>query len=330
MTVVFVTGMTIFNVLFLSYLNKPTDSQRDRRLLGSYLEALQEGSDYSASSVLLRGDWSVDAGFSSGAQETRFVIIESSKLLNTNNPLSNTLPTREGLLIYKVQEGDNLSRIAANFGISLNTILWANENLRASLIRPGQEITILPVTGVLHQIEEGETIESIANQYNLSVEKILNANPNLIPAKLSLSSTIIIPDSRPSRSAGLSSLSSLPNLPGYFAIPTTGWNWGRLHNYNAVDIANACGTPIYAAAEGLVVEERSSGWNDGYGGYIVLEHPNGTRTKYAHNSRNTVSVGDYVLKGDQIGLIGNTGYTHGPTGCHLHFEIKGARNPFVK
>jgi lysostaphin len=122
----------------------------------------------------------------------------------------------------------------------------------------------------------------------------------------------------------------LPSLPGFFAIPTTGWNWGKLHNNNAIDIANACGTPIYAAAEGLVVEEFSNGWNDGYGKYIVIEHPNNTRTKYAHNQRNLVSVGDYVLKGDQIGVIGNTGLTHGPTGCHLHFEVKGARNPFSK
>jgi lysostaphin len=122
----------------------------------------------------------------------------------------------------------------------------------------------------------------------------------------------------------------LPDLAGYFAIPTTGWNWGRLHKYNAVDIANACGTPIYASAEGLIVEAASSGWNEGYGEYIVIEHPNGTKTKYAHNRKIMVSIGDYVLKGDQIAEIGNTGFTHGPTGCHLHFEIFGAKNPFAK
>ena len=169
-----------------------------------------------------------------------------------------------------------------------------------------------------------------ARAESLSIDKILNANPSLIPSKLSIRSTIIIPDSRPIRSGQLSSLYRLPDLPGYFAIPTTGWNWGRLHNYNAVDIANACGTPIYAAAEGLVIKERSSGWNEGYGKYIVIEHPNSTKTKYAHNQKNVVSIGDYVLKGDQIAVIGNTGFTHGPTGCHLHFEVRGAKNPFAK
>ena len=114
------------------------------------------------------------------------------------------------------------------------------------------------------------------------------------------------------------------------SIPTTGWNWAKLHNYNAVDIANACGTPIYSSAEGLVVESSNGDWNEGYGRYIVIEHPNNTKTKYAHNQKNLVSVGDYVAKGDQIAVIGNTGLTHGPTGCHLHFEVNGARNPFAK
>ena len=113
-------------------------------------------------------------------------------------------------------------------------------------------------------------------------------------------------------------------------MPTTGWNWGRLHNYNAVDIANACGTSIYAAAEGLVIDEKSFGWNGGYGHYVDIEHPNGVITRYAHTEKNSVSVGDYVAQGDVIAYIGNTGLTHGVTGCHLHFEVRGARNPFTK
>ncbi len=123
---------------------------------------------------------------------------------------------------------------------------------------------------------------------------------------------------------------TLPDLGGYFSIPTSGWNWGHLHSYNAVDIANACGTPIYAAAEGTVAESNDGSWNDGYGSYIVINHPNNVSTKYSHNKKNFVSIGQYILRGDLIAYIGNTGNTHGPTGCHLHFEVRGAKNPFAK
>ncbi|MDO8430023.1 MAG: M23 family metallopeptidase [bacterium] len=325
MTVVFVVAMSAFNLIFIGYLNQST------RISGTSLlnqDLFQENLTYTGLASA-EGLGMVDSSFGGEAKETRFIIIESDSLLNSGNPLSNILPTREGLIIYKIQKGDNLSRIAANFGISLNTILWANNDLKVNSLKPGQEIVILPVTGILHQVQEEETLESISAKYEVALQRILNANPVLVPAKLSAGATIIIPDSSPIRN-NQSSLTKLPNLAGYFSIPTTGWNWGQLHNYNAVDIANACGTPIYAAAEGLVVEESSGGWGEGYGTYIVIEHPNGTKTKYGHNQKNLVSVGDYVLKGDQIGTIGNTGLTHGPTGCHLHFEVKGAKNPFSK
>jgi len=115
-----------------------------------------------------------------------------------------------------------------------------------------------------------------------------------------------------------------------FVLPARGWNWGILHDFNAVDIAAACGNSVYAAEEGLVVEVISdNSWNNGYGNYIVIEHPKNIKTRYAHTLKNLVKVGDYVLKGQQIALIGNSGNTHGASGCHLHFEVYGAKNPFA-
>lgn len=257
-----------------------------------------------------------------------FVVIDGDSVLNAGNPLSTILPTRDGLLAYKVQKGDTLSKIASNFGISLNTIFWANSSV-GNNIRPGQELVILPVSGVLHQIEEGETIDSIAEFYVVPASKILQYNKQAA-GKLKIGSTLVIPDAKPKKTFATASLADLPNYPGYFILPTTGWNWSKLHYFNGVDIANACGTPIYAAAEGLVVKQNESGWNDGYGGFVELEHPNGAITKYAHTQKNLVAIGDYVLQGDIIARIGNTGNVHGPTGCHLHFEIHGAKNPFAK
>lgn len=117
--------------------------------------------------------------------------------------------------------------------------------------------------------------------------------------------------------------------------PTKGLNWGVPHPQNAVDIANKCGTPVYAAAEGLVIFDEdfgsgASGWNGGYGIFLLVEHPSGVRTRYAHLKTAAIAVGDHVERGDYIGTMGSTGNVRGETGCHLHFEVLGAKNPFLK
>lgn len=255
-----------------------------------------------------------------------FVIVDSTFLINSGNSLSNIFSTRDGLMIYKVKSGDTLSSIAAHFGISLNTIFWANQELnKRGFLRTGQELVILPVSGVLHQVKEGETLSSIAAHYGSDQKRVAQFNKKIV-----VGSTVIIPDAKPNQETlEYNNTKNLPNISGYLTIPTTGWNWGHLHYNNAIDIANACGTPIYAAAEGLVTQS-AQGWNQGYGSVIVIEHPNGVSTRYAHMKENVVSEGQYVLKGDSIGYMGNSGNTHGPTGCHVHFEVVGAQNPFAK
>jgi murein DD-endopeptidase MepM/ murein hydrolase activator NlpD len=74
-----------------------------------------------------------------------------------------------------------------------------------------------------------------------------------------------------------------------------------------------------------VIVSKSSGWNGGYGQYVVIRHNNGSQTLYAHLSQNYVGVGAYVAQGEAVGAMGNTGRS---TGTHLHFEVRGARNPF--
>lgn len=246
------------------------------------------------------------------------------------SPLSNVSLNRNGLMNYKVLAGDTLSGIAAKFGVSIETLKWANPGLK-NLINPGQELVVLPVTGILYQVRDGDSVEGVLNRYGVSFETFKKYNPAYQEA-FSKGKTVILPYTQPLRE--LASISryaqGLPDLRTYFALPARGWNWGELHDFNAVDIADACGRPIYAAAEGLVIEESGSNrWNDGYGNYVLIEHPNGTKTRYAHTLKNLVTVGDYVAQGDQVGLIGNTGNTHGPTGCHLHFEVYGAKNPFA-
>ncbi len=112
--------------------------------------------------------------------------------------------------------------------------------------------------------------------------------------------------------------------------PTIGWNWGQSHAFNAVDIANRCNTPIYAAKEGIIIEAASdNSWNNGYGNFITIEHSNKIETLYAHLEKVEAQIGQYVKEKELIGYMGSTGNTDGPTGCHLHFEVHGAENPLA-
>ncbi len=268
---------------------------------------------------------------SSDDQVAGFVIDELASIEVSEGVFGGGLPGRDGLLVYTVAKGDNLSKIAQKFGISLDTILNANRDVRGKALKIGQELVILPVSGVIHLVREGDTIDAIASRYQVLPADITRGNKEkILSGVLPVGEQILIPGAKV-QSTNYAVDSSLPNLAGYFAPPTTGWNWGQVHENNAVDIANACGTSIFAAAEGLVEKVGSIGlWNGGLGGYVQIEHPNGTETLYAHLSTIVVSVGDYVGQKKEIGIMGNTGNVHGPTGCHLHYEVHGARNPLVK
>ncbi|MBD2040543.1 peptidoglycan DD-metalloendopeptidase family protein [Microcoleus sp. FACHB-672] len=128
----------------------------------------------------------------------------------------------------------------------------------------------------------------------------------------------------------------LPKSPAYFngynwpaqGVLTSGygWRWGRMHA--GIDIAGAIGTPIMAAASGVVTY---AGWDEGgYGNLVEIKHPDGSMTRYAHNDRILVRQGQQVEQGEQISEMGSTGFSTGP---HLHFEIHqpggGAENPMA-
>lgn len=268
-----------------------------------------------------------------GVEEPDLVSITNENTITAVNPvLTNFSDTRSGVATYIVQSGDNLSFIAADFGVSTNSIIWANKLKDVDSIQPGQEIKIPPVSGVIHIVKKGDTIESIAEKYKGNVEEIIEFNVLPSDGAVEIGKEIVIPEGqivvpRIYAKSSRQRFTHLPNLTGYFLLPTNGFNWGRIHGRNAVDIANACGTPIYAAATGNVATALSSGWNGGGGKVIKILHSNGTETLYAHLSRVLVSRGENVSQGRLIGLMGSTGRS---TGCHLHFEVHGARNPLAK
>ena len=94
--------------------------------------------------------------------------------------------------------------------------------------------------------------------------------------------------------------------------------------HKGVDLAAPTGTQIHAAAAGKVLIARN-GYNGGFGNYVVIQHPNGTKTLYAHMSRLGTSTGAQVEQSSVIAYVGSTGRSTGP---HLHFEVLGGKNPF--
>jgi peptidoglycan hydrolase-like protein with peptidoglycan-binding domain len=114
----------------------------------------------------------------------------------------------------------------------------------------------------------------------------------------------------------------LPRCPVTLAPPLVGSisdGFGPRGNrfHSGVDYPAAPGTPVAAAAAGRVTY---SGWSDGGWGYLVtVKHSSGTRTMYAHLSRVSVRVGQWVESGQRVGLVGASGHASGP---HLHFEVR--------
>jgi len=269
------------------------------------------------------------------AQGGADITVQNSALLS-NGPIgANEIAPQDStqIRVYTVREGDSLSQVAEMFGVTTNTILWANDLPRATQIQPGDTLVILPVAGVQHEIASGETLSSIAKKYDGDTDEILSYNQMADASDLKVGDTLIIPggslrsvqaraaSAKPVKISGSTVASSagfVHPVPG--SVRTQG-----IHGNNGVDFAAGHGTTIRAAAAGEVIVSKSSGWNGGYGQYVVIRHNNGSQTLYAHFSENYVGVGAYVAQGEAIGAMGNTGRS---TGTHLHFEVRGARNPF--
>lgn len=231
---------------------------------------------------------------------------------------------------YTVREGDTLSQIATMFGVSGSTILWANDIKNANLIKPGMTLVILPISGVRHTVGKGDTLASIVKKYTGDLNEVLAYN-DITEGDLTVGSIIVIPNGvvpvpvTPKAKPKSGVIASGSGSSGFMhPVPGSRRTQG-IHGYNGVDLAAPVGTPVRAAAAGTVVVSRPSGYNGGYGQYIVIKHANGVQTLYAHLSQNNVGVGESVGAGENIGLVGNTGRSTGP---HTHFEVRGAKNPF--
>ena len=251
------------------------------------------------------------------------------------------------LTTYKVRAGDSLTGIANRFGVSMMTVMWANNLKTAAAVHTGQVLTIPPVNGVVLRVHEGDTLASIAASYSVPANKIYQLN-GLQDTALVVGQTLILPGaveagpvaprtivkpapriSKPITGPGSNPIGTPPGPVvrppahyggGKFAWPVVGGN-NYISQYfhsghYAIDIAGDYGSKVIAAADGIVT---FAGWKNNGGGYQVwIAHGDNLFTTYNHMSAITVGTGQTVARGDQVGRTGQSGNATGP---HLHFEV---------
>ncbi len=302
-----------------------------------------EGGDVAHLLVRYPGVPSLEASFDFAAApltlHRRYTEVEPATLsttLSITDATPGNVLARSAVVTYTVQEGDTLDSIAAQHGVTSYTIFWVNGLHRPQDIEPGLVLTIPPLSGVPHTVRAGETLDSVADLYGVRAGNIVGYPPNGLnyPYNLEPGQDLFVPGGMieiPDYyvEAGTRPPPTLVKMPGgeKLSWPTVGeitgpFGWSRAYGgyHDGLDIANDWGTPIYAAADGTVVE---AGWG-GLGWYVVIDHGNGFSTEYGHmGDRPFVSAGDTVARGQQIGLMGRT-YGRGgyATGVHLHFGVR--------
>lgn len=282
---------------------------------------------------------------SATSQPASNLSILSMPAIGRNLTLKTIIPERPRYLVaeHTVARGDSVFAISKEFSIKPDTLLWANYdtlNDSPDSIRPGQELNVPPIDGILYTWKEGDTIAAIAGQYKAKVEDVLNWPGNKVdltnPAFKAGDRVMLPGGSReykqwliPTVARGKSGTTGVagsscgdgPVGSGAFIWPA-GDHFISGNDYYAghlgIDIAAGEGAPVYAADAGVVVR-ASGGYNGGYGNVVMIDHGNGFATLYGHLSQINVTACQGVGAGTVIGYAGNTGNSFG---AHLHFEVR--------
>ncbi len=238
---------------------------------------------------------------------------------------------RDKVEIYTVQKGDTISTIAKKYGVSTDTVRWAN-NIIGDNLTVGDEVKIPPVTGIVHKVAKGDTVYSIAKKYDSNPQAIVDfpfndfANPQTFA--LVVGQTLVVPDGVKPNERTTTPRQQVFIAQGPVAISAAGFTWplrGGISQFAAwyhmaIDITSPLGTPIVSGQDGTVVRVSVGTWDSGYGTNVEIDGGNGFMSHYAHMSGVNVSIGQSVMAGKTvIGWVGLTGRT---TGAHLHFEVR--------
>jgi murein DD-endopeptidase MepM/ murein hydrolase activator NlpD len=227
---------------------------------------------------------------------------------------------------HAVAARETIQKIAKRYGVSVETIRGTNSLTPESVLRPGMTLKIPNKDGIILKMQKGGELVSIAKRYKVSLKKIIEENSIRNPDFVASNTVLFIPDAKP--------LNIFTGFiwPAGTRFITCGYGWRRnpwdtryTEFHPGLDIRSNFQS-VRASKYGKVT---FTGWLGGYGKAVVIAHPDGYKTLYAHLSRIGVRIGQYVKQGQFIASSGNTGRS---TGAHLHFEIlKGGRsiNPYV-
>ncbi|MGR6837357.1 peptidoglycan DD-metalloendopeptidase family protein [Syntrophomonas erecta] len=231
-----------------------------------------------------------------------------------------SIVTDSKIKYYQVRQGDTLWDISRTYNIDMETVLAVNDLGKNSVLSVGQTLKIPYSRSRIHIIRGGETMWEIANRYDVSVEQLQRMNQGKSPPNLTIGDKLIIPDSTlamaiTTSSRGISLGGGMFTWPVIGAI-TSYYGWRKSGFHHGLDIAAKLGDPIKACASGKVI---FAGDKPVYGKMVIIEHPDGKQTIYAHAQKILVNQGQSVKRGQVIATVGTTGRTTGP---HLHLEVK--------
>lgn len=259
-----------------------------------------------------------------------------------------------GFRIHRVVEGEDFASVAAHYGLRVEAIRRVNPELTGDTLLPGGQLKIPPQEGALVVLEEGQDLLTLAFAHGLAPRELVRANGlanlsdavpgqrlfvpgvvspayperdqrELVPAtfreqhqaqqrQLLLRAVTLLPDYQPFAEDYAWPLASRGVISSRFGPRRLVVRGSTFHT--GLDVAVAIGTPILASQTGVV---SRAGWGGSYGYVVFVDHGEGRQTRYAHMSQIAVHVGERVQQGDQLGRVGNTGFSTGP---HLHFEIR--------
>lgn len=229
--------------------------------------------------------------------------------------------------IYVVKNGDTLWALARKYSVDWKSICYANNLELNGVIRPGQRLTI-PVAGMIHIVKSGESLWEIARKYERNVEQIIKANNIANPKNLKVGVRLVIPEAEAAAATVATTATTTGLRPSLSSRYEGFWRWplkgiitsmyGPRGNefHHGLDIAADIGERIHPIRGGKV---EFCGWlNDIYGRTVIVDHGDGIRSLYAHNSKILVEEGDRVNTSTAISEMGSTGRSTGP---HLHLEV---------
>ena len=341
-------------------------------LIASVLGAKAQATDVNVDPVnnsqnIPLSETSIDPDMKNTKAEANVSIIDDGALnpeniQPTDTDLNSYISSADKIITYTVEKGDTIGIVADKFGISKNTILYANTNIKNNALKVGAVLTILPVDGVSYTVKKGDTIASIAKahkadssdiaQYNDITDKnLMEGDKIIVPGGIVEKKVDVVKPIAPKvEKTEVAVSTSVPTqtevkvekteaspeqMTGGNGI-TGGYIWPfpkgtgrvsqRLHDDNAYDFAAPKGTPIYAIQDGKVLIADGSGYNGGYGLYVVIDFNDGGQAIFGHMSKVAAVAGEEVKQGDIIGYVGSTGRS---TGNHVHIGYHGGKpNPY--